>query len=426
MNSDFNNQKLLIPDDIFFDCLHCGFCCKRLSLTIDIEEYQNIINHESFHKIKSHFKNSDLFDIPPNSYIQGAQKVQVDTRNADGTPAIPAKPVYSRHSINDILIKKRNDSCIFLEDNICLLHKEIDSWVKPYPCRRFPFVISQTPDGVYVGVSYRCEGIKQNRGNELKKHSSSIIKLLQEKPVDLVINDNNIKLTDFLSIDYSSYKKLEEFVLKCLELPDIIEAAWIPLSMFTALVSLYLKKNIDKINHDILDEILTMPLKAPILRNNVMLDYQVEFTSSIISVLEMWKDSVRKENCQTILKGGRLKSDTFLQTIDIQPFHHYLFKENKQWDKSGFRDYLKHIVKWRKQLLRFNNIFTGLTALSFLPFIFCWYGGVAAKAENKEEPGNKEFAQSKGIIDTYIHHNIHPKIFFKEFGDGILREIKGI
>ncbi len=159
--------------------------------------------------------------------------------------------------------------------------------------------------------------------------------------------------------------------MKCLEVPDIFSASWIPLGMVTSLIYNCSGQNgiapvlLELSNlPDFIDDMFQK-------RNEPMFHYQMDFAASIISIIEKWDDSPDMESSHVILNGGVFESGTYRKKLLIKSFGEYLNLSVDEYEKSGFRSYLQHIVKWRKQLLRFENLFVGLTALSFIAFSFC-------------------------------------------------------
>jgi Fe-S-cluster containining protein len=69
----------------------------------------------------------------------------------DETPAglqgIPS-PVTERGSTFIALKKMENGDCVFLKDNLCMIHA-----LRPTACRSFPFVFRESDDGVTWGLS---------------------------------------------------------------------------------------------------------------------------------------------------------------------------------------------------------------------------------------------------------------------------------
>ena len=389
MQQKIDEKCLFIPDNLFFECVNCGICCKNWHLEISADDCRNLTENESYLRLEK---------LIPN---------------------VP--PVYCSPENNKVSLHKVDDTCVMFQSNVCLIHRELGYEVKPYVCRKFPFVLSGTPDGVFVGVSFKCESIRKKSGKPLTDYTSSIMRLLQENPPDN-IGKETVALTDNFRVSWESYCLLEEFLLKCLEIPDIFSAVWIPLGMTTSLICKYAGKNetapvlLDMTELSAFDEDMLQG------RNEEMFQYQMEFAASIISTIENWENSPNMEDSHIILNGGVIESDTYLKKLAIKGFSEYLEISEDELELSDFRSYLEHIIKWRKQLLRFDNLFVGLIAFSFMPFLFIWYSFTSAISRGKEKPEEEDFKNALGFLDIYFHHWNLSEFFFHEFAKGILKE----
>ncbi len=71
-----------------------------------------------------------------------------------------------------------NGRCFFLEDERrCGLHSSTGWLSKPRACRQFPFFLTETPDGMQVGLSFRCSAVQQNEGVPWEQHRSDLEQL---------------------------------------------------------------------------------------------------------------------------------------------------------------------------------------------------------------------------------------------------------
>lgn len=72
-----------------------------------------------------------------------------------------------------------NPRCGFLDDNkLCQIHAELGMNEKPTTCQQFPFHLTETPDGVYVGVSFFCTSVRENSGRPLTAHEDWLRELV--------------------------------------------------------------------------------------------------------------------------------------------------------------------------------------------------------------------------------------------------------
>ncbi|MCA9792552.1 MAG: hypothetical protein KC910_12180 [Candidatus Eremiobacteraeota bacterium] len=72
----------------------------------------------------------------------------------------------------------QHQACVFLEGNDCSLHAHSGEQVKPRACRQFPFFFKVTPDGVFVGLSFRCTAVLAAHGRPLEAHRQQLQELL--------------------------------------------------------------------------------------------------------------------------------------------------------------------------------------------------------------------------------------------------------
>ena len=74
----------------------------------------------------------------------------------------------------------RQRRCFFLEgERRCGLHASTGWLSKPRACRQFPFFLLETPDGIQVGLSFRCSAVQQDRGLEWSEHEADLLQLLE-------------------------------------------------------------------------------------------------------------------------------------------------------------------------------------------------------------------------------------------------------
>lgn len=104
----------------------------------------------------------------------------------------------------------QNPRCGYLEpDLLCGLHKHIGVHAKPNTCRLYPYIITQTPDGYFIGVAYSCTGARENAGRHLSLHESDLKALIQDgTTLNVVANDGLVvhgpwftRWTDYLSFE---------------------------------------------------------------------------------------------------------------------------------------------------------------------------------------------------------------------------------
>jgi Fe-S-cluster containining protein len=81
-----------------------------------------------------------------------------------------------QHSLN----YDEQGRCHFFEadPSRCGLHSQAGWKAKPRTCRQFPFFLLETPDGIQVGLSFRCTGVQQGAGKDWEQHRGDLEELL--------------------------------------------------------------------------------------------------------------------------------------------------------------------------------------------------------------------------------------------------------
>lgn len=97
---------------------------------------------------------------------------------------------------------------------------------RPRACRQFPFRISETPGGQYVGASFACTAIQTNQGPPLQADSRnwSELTVIREHP-PLQCSDDGTPCA------WTDYQHIEEYLADQLCFPDGAFAAAIQLSL---------------------------------------------------------------------------------------------------------------------------------------------------------------------------------------------------
>lgn len=141
-----------------FNCLSCTQCCKRYNISLLPEEAETIakalgISLQEFFEqytqlfvqlFPSSFKKEKLV-VSSASFPKELQKQLIET-NSSHFLVLPG-----------IILKRNNESCVFLKNNLCSIHE-----TKPEPCNLFPF-ISWNPEQD-LRKSYKfCSGLRASK-----------------------------------------------------------------------------------------------------------------------------------------------------------------------------------------------------------------------------------------------------------------------
>lgn len=161
-----------------YECLQCGRSCRGWSIRVDDSVRDNLIRQPLYLRL-----------------------VEVD-----GEPLVEREGGW---------YMKAGSHCRFLDpDQLCSIHREMGYSAKPTTCRLFPFVVTDTPEGRFVGTSFYCSAIRQNHGPGLERHQSDIEELLaQGAPRNRVAADGLLVARQYYT-SYADYARLEQRLIQ--------------------------------------------------------------------------------------------------------------------------------------------------------------------------------------------------------------------
>lgn len=167
-----------------YDCIQCGRGCK-MGWDIPVEPHvlQGLQGHPLILRvIEKHHR-------PPFREENGQSFIQSD---------------------------KECKSCGFLEENnLCGIHRELGFAAKPHTCQVFPFVITETPDGFFVGTTFYCSSVRANTGRPLAAHREDVLQFIRVGGPRNRVADDGLVLYDCYYTNWRDYLDFEkELVLQ--------------------------------------------------------------------------------------------------------------------------------------------------------------------------------------------------------------------
>lgn len=171
-------MSLQFGSDVRYDCVQCGRGCQMgWDIPVEPEVAERVQNHPLSLRVVNAFVERD-----------GQQFIRAD---------------------------QQCRSCGFLEDDLlCGIHRELGFAAKPATCQTFPFVLTETPDGTYVGATFYCSAVRQNLGRPLSQHADDVAALLAAgAPTNRVAADG-LQVFGRRYTSWAAYQKLEQRLLE--------------------------------------------------------------------------------------------------------------------------------------------------------------------------------------------------------------------
>ncbi len=303
---------------------------------------------------------------------------------------------------NAAFMDKVDGHCIMLRNNLCIIHKELGSQAKPHGCRSFPFIITLTPGGVYVGVSFACPSIAENRGDPVQNLMPSFQSLLSVLDPEKITGEI-VNIGKNLTTDWEGYLSIEQRIREHMHDDGVTGG------LFTALEEtalLYILNSGEETRHipgsRIKEYFHSLP--APKLgQDDDCREFRHYMAAMLITFLESGNPGMVDETCRTILDGGQLESVTFQRILDIMPLREYQNRNLTGEQEKIIRDFIDQCI-WRKQLINSRDILTGLFKIQMFPLMIAWYENMTALCENRAVSDDSNCRNALGIIDRGVLH----------------------
>lgn len=131
-------------DQIRFECTRCGACCREESLLVTVTG-------------RDIYRISMGLDLSPNEVIRALDFYLIEgDESPEGLRDIPA--INTEKGPSYIALKKlENGDCLFLKDNLCMIHV-----IRPMVCMSFPFTFLEDGRNKTWGLSAKksiCPGL---------------------------------------------------------------------------------------------------------------------------------------------------------------------------------------------------------------------------------------------------------------------------
>lgn len=196
-------DEIKLPD-LNYDCICCGKSCQGWKVPLDEEARVRLESHP----------------LTAECRARGLEPLAAD--NLGGT---------------------EEQGCYYLKGKLCGLHSADGIEIKPRTCRQFPYHPVRTPDGIFVGVSFRCTAVRLGEGRPLGQDPER-----HQWLKDLSMpryGFGPIKLNRGSSIDWQGYLRLEAAAYEGLERPNgiydwaarLVEPGWDPMATSRAFVA---------------------------------------------------------------------------------------------------------------------------------------------------------------------------------------------
>lgn len=126
------------------------------------------------------------------------------------------------------MARKPDNSCTFLDqDNLCELHRELGGERKPLVCQTFPYLLTETPDGIFITLSYACPAVSEGMGPEVEQQRAYLEQMIASRGEEMPQAPpvaQTVEITRDHGMAWNDYRMLEEELLAGLSQRDPVSS----------------------------------------------------------------------------------------------------------------------------------------------------------------------------------------------------------
>lgn len=119
-------------------------------------------------------------------------------------------------------------SCIFLQSDLhCRWHRELGGSKKPIVCQTYPYLLTETPDGIFATLSFACPPVLAQQGPLVSEQRSELLQMIADRWYEMPQGHpvgEMIALTSSWPIPWSDYLDLEAWIGENLAAEDPVDA----------------------------------------------------------------------------------------------------------------------------------------------------------------------------------------------------------
>jgi hypothetical protein len=323
--------------------------------------------------------------------------------------------VFDRHPENGSPTMKRHQgACIFLqEDNSCGVHAKLGVNAKPVVCRMFPFLPVNTPDGIFVGITFYCTAAKRNQGRPMDAHVWGLKELLPLQPIHAAGFERQLlRPGSNAGMVWAVYCQLEERVRK----GDSARALW-------ALADLSVRVEWD-VTPEALAEAWTRAQPERFATDPLLQSQERLFVATLLITMEVAETNARKERIEAFLAGGEFVLPLAgwtgtSQTLDL------LVSNTPAWLEEEITRYEQGLI-FRKFLALHRPLLANAAVLYVMPRLFRLYAAISAAKRGVSDVEREDAEYAFDRLELFLTHTTNAGIdrTLGEFADGYARQIE--
>ena len=356
-----------------FECTACGKCCKGdWNIAVDDEAFARIQKSQSY-----------------------------KTKKKAGY--IPLTVADDKASVG----RKESGGCVFLsDDNLCDIHAELGIENKPLVCQTYPHMLTNTPEGYFVSLSFACPAVLNNAGQPMEKTRDRLAETLVRAGTAVPQNvpiTGKVELAAGISVEWEDYKKLEQHMLRAFKPHHPAQSV---LGMAETLSTALIDGKVQ--------ELVENGFGAA--RHSEYSEQLMEvFAVNCISIMELEKEPEKRvafmDRLMTFEGVESARHDCRLPAFSARP-------KARPSDLSIINYYFQNIVFGKR--LTNESLLSGLLTLAVGFSLLVYYLEVFRQTQNEKTAKEKAFELIEGDLVT---HSRGLNVLLKEFPKALLSHL---
>jgi len=389
-------MNLIFPPEVDYECTVCGRCCSY--------PWEIPLDEEDLRRIES----VDWTEHRPEL----AGEPLVVSRKSD-----PEKKTLQRDG----------GSCVFLlEDNRCLIHRERGLEFKPRACQQFPYVFTETPAGVYAGVSFANSGIRPSEGEPLRRCEEQLRKLAVNPYHRRVVRDP-VLLDPGIELSFEDALHLEEGLMDLLapgwfNIEDDLVAGGVYLALFEEFArqrdetstsqAEEFKEGWRRIGYRRIRDIAAKFRPSPVAQRMFLANFVMCVEAAYgegTSGGEMLRSLLAQ--VAAACRIGSVKLRSLEAPLPFRSHAAVSFDAANREVTDPVRLYLRHVI-FRKRLIPYCSVKMGYLLLCIYFALLRWFAQARAAVRGSSEVGPEDVPESIVTVERYfVLHTRFDQIF---------------
>ena len=358
-----------------YECTSCGKCCKGAwNITVDQHAYDHISQSKTFAKKKS------------DGYI----------------------PIVLSDDKRASVGRTSGGECVFLDkEQLCEVHAEIGEPQKPLACQIYPHILTDTPEGFFVSLSFACPAVVENLGKNNAEYHDSLATMLKNHG-DAVPRQfpvpQQVELTEHHTIEWKDYLQLETHLINGFQ----VEAA------ATSVISL-VEQMLWALSHNQMPALLEHGFQQNVMPSSSSEQLRDMFSAHCITIVELeGKPEQREKLFSELISPDGAQSERF--ACPLPSFTGNSIVEAS--DHEVLRAYFRNLILGKRLLG--ENLLNGLLKLAVGLTLFTYYVKAFRDSGRETTALEEAFEIVEGDVVT---HSRGLEVLLKELPKALLEAL---